>query len=138
MPFNLSLPPYGFNRFCYRRSLQNEIQGSCYPFYTTRLTLLWENGSENFLDVQTLFNSYESIHYHRNARALRWRHNYYLEGILDSSSSEEDQRYFREDIITVNKANLAILVDPLHLNFQEKKDWKQSHFGLLHLAHYSY
>ncbi|RDL40331.1 uncharacterized protein BP5553_00310 [Venustampulla echinocandica] len=76
-------------------------------------------------DVEILFNVFESIHYGRRVRALRWGHNYYFEDLLGSCSNEGDHEDCQEFIIIANMANLAILADPWHLNFQEKDGWKQ-------------
>ncbi|KAF4637822.1 hypothetical protein G7Y89_g243 [Cudoniella acicularis] len=127
MPFNLPIPLHGFKRFCYRRS-PTETDDFCYPFHAACWTLLQDNDSEKLLNnnVETLFNIFESFHYDRNSRSLRWGHDYYFEDILDSCSGEED-------IIAANKADLAILADPFHFSFQEEgvRKRRQKPFGLL-------
>lgn len=131
--FQLTSTSAGFNRFCYRRSPLNEVEGSCYLFHAACLTLLQENDRGKILarDVQTLFNIFEGIHYHRDAHVLRWVHNYYFEDILDPYSSEKDRKYSQEDTVAANKAKLAILADPLHLNVEKDEPWNHKHSRLL-------
>ncbi|KAJ8071257.1 hypothetical protein OCU04_001592 [Sclerotinia nivalis] len=127
MPINLPIPLHEFNRFCYRRNLLDEIQDSCYPFHTACLVILQESHGKAFFDhdAQTLFNIFESIHYQRSARALRWGHNYYFEELLDPSSDEKDPDNLSEDVVPANKAKLSILISSLNFEAQNEEAWNQ-------------
>ncbi|ESZ99101.1 hypothetical protein SBOR_0511 [Sclerotinia borealis F-4128] len=127
----LPIPLHGINRFRYRQSLLSRIQDSCYPLHTICLAMLQENCCRTSFDLSahTLFNIFESIHYQRNARALRWGHNYYFEEILDSSLIEEDPNDFKEDIVPANKADLTELISSLSFDAQNEETWNQEYIG---------
>ena len=113
MPFHLALPGHGFHRFYYRRSLSDEIEGSCYPFHAACLKLLQEIDHEGILldgGLGALFQIFEGVHYQKNAHVLRWWHDYYLDDISDCYLGDIDRRNFREDI------------NPLRFNIKEYKD----------------
>jgi hypothetical protein len=113
IPFNLRIPSHGFTRFCYRRTRNPDIGDFCYPFHTACWTLLQGNSDGETPDnnVETLFNVFESLHYDKISRSLRWWHNYYFEDILD-----EDPQACQEDITASHEA--AKLADPLQFHFK--------------------
>lgn len=117
IPFNLPIPLHGFIRFCCRRA-PDTAGDFCYPFHTTCWALLQGNSDGEILDdnIETLFNVFESLHYDKISRSLRWGHNYYFEDILD-----EDRQACQEDIIASHEAIPATLADPSQFDFQKEE-----------------
>jgi hypothetical protein len=110
-PYNLFIPSHGRRRFCYRRSPADIDLTGCYPFHIACWTLLQEGSSiaTTGNDIRSLFNVFESFHYNRKSRCLKWGHNYYLEDML----GKEKQQSSEADIVGINKGDPTLLADPL-------------------------
>lgn len=91
----------------------------CYPFHTACWTLLKGNFDDETSDnyIETLFNIFESLHYDKASRSLRWWHGYYFEDILN----EKDRQDYNDDIISSHEAVSTKLADPLQFHFKEKE-----------------
>ena len=98
-----------YSRFFTRSTLDNE-EASCYPFYAICWDILKDITFKDFFAncIDYIYKIFESCHYDADARALSWRHNYYLQDISDPQCSQK-RAHFQSDSAVAQKVNITIL-----------------------------
>lgn len=100
------------SRFFIRSTLDDK-EASCYPFHAACWDILEDIASKDFLAnrIAHIYKIFESCHYDADARALSWRHNYYLQDISDMQCSQ-NLAHYQLDFAAALEDNIAILANP--------------------------
>jgi len=98
-----------YSRF-FTRSILDDKEAFCYPFHAAYWDILKDITFKDFFAncIDYIYKIFESCHYDADARALSWRHNYYLQDISDSQCSQK-RAHFQSDSAVAQKVNITIL-----------------------------